>query len=202
MSVGLFRRFSRSACAAAGAFLVLVAFAPLAGAQAAAPRAPGPEQGSADGLFRSATAALAAKNYAAAEEAFRRVRELEPKNHRGLMGLVQTYLAQRRFDEATRLLETESSADPASPDLNVALGNVYVATGKWDQAISQFQKVLDATDKGTKAAGEIYLALGETYLRKNDQASAISALKNARQTLPNDPRVLSPLALMLEAASS
>ncbi|MGA3095545.1 MAG: tetratricopeptide repeat protein [Bryobacteraceae bacterium] len=195
MFVDLFRPFAR---AAAVVSLALLAFASAAGGQAAAP----PEPGSADALYRSAAAAFAAKNYAAAEEAFQRLRELEPRNHRGLMGLVQTYLAQSRFDEATRLLEAESSFDPDSRDLTAALGNVYVAAGKWDQAISQFQKVLDATGKGTRAAGELYLALGEIYRRKNDLASAVSALKNARQTLPNDPRVLSPLALLLEATSS
>ena len=199
MSADLFRPFAR---AAACALLALAAFAPVAGAQAAAPQSSASEPVSADGLFQSGTAALAAKNYAAAEEAFQRVRELEPKNHRGLLGLVQTYMARNRSDEAIRLLETESSADPASRDLSVALGSVYAAAGKWDQAISQFQKLLDATDKGTRAAGELYLALGETYRRKNDPASAISALKNARLILPNDARVLAPLAMMLEAANS
>ena len=170
--------------------------------RAARRREPPAAQSPADKLFQSGTAALAAKNYAAAEEAFRKCRELDPKNIRGLLGLVETYLAQNRSEQAIHLLETESAADPANRDLTMALGNIYVRTEKWDQAISQFQKVLDATDKQSKAAGEVYLRIGETYRRKGDMPSAISALRNARLALPDDVRVLSALAVTLDAVSS
>jgi Flp pilus assembly protein TadD len=100
-----------------------------------------------------------------------------------------------------------AAANPPAPGQSSAdelfqSGVAALNAKNYAQAISQFQKVLDATDKGTKAAGELYLALGETYRRKNDLASAISALKSARLTLPDDPRVLSTLALLLEATSS
>ena len=223
MSADLYRPSSRLARAIAGALLALVALAPVAGGfspgRDAAPPAnagaaasplppfsqaqtPAPGQSSADKLFQSGVAALNAKDYAAAEEAFRQCRELEPKNIRGLMGLAEAYLAQKMSDQAIHLLETESAADPGNQDLATALGNIYVRTEKWDQAISQFQKLLDATDKQTKAAGELYLRIGETYRRKGDMPSAISALRNARMTLPDDVRVLSTLALTLDAVSS
>ena len=218
MAADLFGPASRPACLAACAFLGLAAFAPVAGgfsqtaAQPPVPAQPGqspaaasppaPDQGSADALFRSGAAALAAKDFTAAEEAFRQVRELEPKNHRGLLALVETYLAQNKADQALYFLETASAAEPASPDLALALGNVYLGTGKWDQAVSQYRKLLDAADKQTKAAGELYLAIGEAFRRKGDMPSAIAALRNARLTLPNDGRVLTTLALALDATSS
>jgi Flp pilus assembly protein TadD len=77
-----------------------------------------------------------------------------------------------------------------------------VRAGQWDQAISRFQKVLDATEKGSKAAGEVYLAMGETYRRKGEPAAAIAALRSARQTLPDDARVLITLAMALDSVSS
>jgi tetratricopeptide (TPR) repeat protein len=147
-------------------------------------------------------AALNAKDYSSAEQVFRQCREREPKNIGCLQGLAETYLAQKMPDQAIHLLEAESAADPANRDLAVALGDIYARTGKWDQALSQFQKVLDATDKQAKAVGELYLRIGETYRGKGDMPSAISALKNARLTLPDDGRVLGTLAMTLEAASS
>jgi predicted Zn-dependent protease len=209
MTVDLFRRTSRLACAVAGAFLGLAAIAPAAGGfgQAQAPppapaSPPAPGQSSFEGLFQSGVAALSAKSFAAAEEAFRQCRELEPKNFRALMGLVQTYQAQSKFEQAIHLLETELAADPANQALMVTLGNMYVGTHKWDQGILQYQKVLDATDKKTKTAGELYFAIGEACRQKGDLTSAIAALRNARLTLPDDARVLTTLAMMLEAVSS
>ena len=208
MSAERFRPSAGLACA----FLGLVAFAPVAEgrplfsqAQTQPPAAanpPAPGQSSAEKLFQSGVAALKANNYPAAEETFRQCRELEPKNIRCLTGMVETYMARRMYDLAIHLLENESAADPANRALAVALGDIYVRTEKWDQAVSQFQKLLDATDKQTKTAGELYLRIGETYRGKGDMPSAISALKNARLTLPDDERVLGTLAMTLEAASS
>jgi tetratricopeptide (TPR) repeat protein len=203
MSVDDFRPSFRPASVAACVLLGLVAsvFAQ-PGQPPAAESAPAPGQGSADALFISGVAALAAKNFTAAEEAFRQVRELEPRNHRGLLALVETYLAQNKTDQAIYFLETASAVEPASLDLTMALANVYSRMGKWDPAISQFQKLLGSADKQSKAAGGLYLAIGEAFRRKGDPPSAIAAFRNARTTLPNDARVLAALALALDATSS
>ena len=212
MSVDFFRPASRPVRAAACSLLVLVALAPVAGGFSQVPAQPeqppaaaspaAPEQRSADALFKSGSAALAARNFAAAEEAFSQVRELEPQIHRGLLALVETYLAQSKTEQALYFLETATIAEPASLDFIVALANVYVRAGKWDQAVALYRKLLDAADKQSKAAGELYLAIGEACRRKGDMPSAIAAFRNARLTLPNDPRVLPALALALDATSS
>jgi tetratricopeptide (TPR) repeat protein len=203
MSVDDFRPSLRPAWVAACVLLGMVASVSAQTEQPpASESAPAPGQGSADALFKSGAAALAAKNFTAAEEAFRQVRELEPKNHRGLLALVDTYLAQNKTDQALYFLETSSTLEPASLDLTMALANVYSRMGKWDQAIPQFQKLIGSTDKQSKAAGELYLAMGEAFRRKGDTPSAIAAFRNARSTLPNDARVLAALAMALDATSS
>ncbi|HEY1493607.1 MAG TPA: tetratricopeptide repeat protein, partial [Candidatus Solibacter sp.] len=131
--------------------------------------------------------------------AFRRAYQLNPANSRGLMGIVETYMAQNKTDEAVKILQAECEKAPNRMDLLASLGNTAVRAGKYDFAIQTFNRVLAQTDKG-KAQGDIYLRLGETYRRKGDLNGAIQALQKARETLPDNVIVLSTLALVLDAA--
>ncbi|MBZ5581585.1 MAG: tetratricopeptide repeat protein, partial [Acidobacteriia bacterium] len=114
--------------------------------------------------------------------------------------VVETYMAQSKVDQAVQLLQAESAKTPTRTDFHLALGNIAVRAGRWDLAISEFQRVLASTEKGGKGQGEMYLRIGETQRRKGDLQSAIQALQAARQTLPEDERVLSTLGLALDGA--
>jgi tetratricopeptide (TPR) repeat protein len=155
---------------------------------------------STDAQFQMGVVNLAEKKYKDAEIAFRRAYELNPANTRGLMGVVETYMVQNKPEQATQLLESEIAKAPARTDFRLALGNVAVRTGRWDKAVAEFQKLLAGSEKGSKQQGEIYLRIGEAQRRKGDLNAAVSALQAARQTLPEDERVLSTLALALDAA--
>jgi Flp pilus assembly protein TadD len=85
-------------------------------------------------------------------------------------------------------------------DFHLALGNVEVQAGRFDVAIAEFQTVLAHTPPGSKAAGQLYLKIGETYRRKGDFAAAIAAFQNARKTLPDDENLLTALAMSLASA--
>jgi Flp pilus assembly protein TadD len=67
-------------------------------------------------------------------------------------------------------------------------------------AIAQFQAVLATVPKNSRTQGEMYLRIGETQRRKGDFNAAIVSFQAARQTLPEDARVLSSLALTLDGA--
>jgi len=79
--------------------------------------------------------------------------------------------------------------------LQVQLGNTAVRAGRYDQAVQYFQEVLDSLDKNSKARGDIFLRLGETYRRKGDLSNAIVSLQKARETEPSNVVVLSTLAV-------
>ena len=143
---------------------------------------------------------LAESKYKEAADAFRRSYELNPANSRGLMGMVETEMAQNHTDQALQLLQTESAKAPNNTDLLMALGNTAVRAGKYDMAISYFEKLQAATQKGSKVQGDIYLRIGETYRRKGDLTNSIIALQKSREILPDNGIVLSSLALVLEAA--
>lgn len=154
-----------------------------------------------DVLFQLGVVNLAENKYKEAEDSFRRAYELNPANPRGLMGMVETQMAQNKTDEALKLLGAEASKNPNRLDLQVQLGNTAVRAGKYDMAIQYFQKVLEALDKGSRARGDIYLRIGETYRRKGDLGNAVVSLQKARESEPNNVIVLSTLALVLDGAN-
>jgi len=154
-----------------------------------------------DILFQLGVVNLAENRFKEAEDAFRRAYQLNPANSRGLMGIVETNMAQNKTEAALALLQAEADKAPNRVDFLLALGNTAVRAGKYDLAIATFNKVLEGTGKGSRAQGDIYLRLGETYRRKGDLGSAIQALQKAREALPDNILVLSTLALVLDAAS-
>jgi tetratricopeptide (TPR) repeat protein len=129
-----------------------------------------------DVLFQLGVVNLVENRYQEAEDAFRRAYQLNPANSRGLMGIVETNMAQNKTEAALR-------------------------AGKYDMAIGTYQKMLENTEKGSKIQGDVYLRLGETYRRKADLGNAIRDLQKARETLPDNIVVLETLALVLDAAS-
>jgi tetratricopeptide (TPR) repeat protein len=156
--------------------------------------------GSPDVLFQLGVVNLAEGKFKDAEDAFRRAYQLNPANSRGLMGIVETDMAQNKTDEALKILQTESDKAPNRLDLLLAVGNTAVRAGKFDLGIQTFNRLLSQTEKGAKQ-GDIYLRLGETYRRKGDTNGAIQVLQKARETLPDNVVVLSTLALVLDGAS-
>jgi tetratricopeptide (TPR) repeat protein len=155
---------------------------------------------SSDAYYQLGVVDLSDGKYADAEQSFRKAWQLDPASSRGLMGVVETYAAQKKFDEAMQILETEIAKAPNRPDLNVALGNIAVRAGRWDKAISEFQKAQAAPGINQQTRGEMYLRIGETQRRQGDLQAAIASIQAARQSLPDDPRVLSTLGLVFESA--
>lgn len=154
-----------------------------------------------DALFQLGVVNLAQNRFKDAEDSFRRAYQLNPANSRGLMGIVETNMAQNKTDAALALLQAEADKAPDRLDFRLALGNTAVRAGKYDLAISTFEKALGLTQKGSKMQGDIYLRIGETYRRKADLGNSIQALQKARETLPDNILVLSTLGLVLDTAS-
>jgi tetratricopeptide (TPR) repeat protein len=153
-----------------------------------------------DVLFQLGLVNLAQNKHKEAEDCFRKTYQLNPNNPRGLMGLVETDMAQSKFDDALDMLRTESDKKPNNLELRLAFGNIAVRTGKYDVALQEFNRVLNALDKNSKRRGDIYLRIGETCRRKGDDAGAVAALQKARELLPDNTMVMSELGLTLDHA--
>ena len=155
---------------------------------------------STDALFELGVVNLADARYPQAHDAFKRSYDANPANSRGLMGLVETYMVQNKPEEAIKMLEEEAAKAPNRPDLQLALGNVELRAGHYDVALDYFQRVMKGLDKASKMRGDILLRIGETYRRKGDPQDAVNALQEARKILPEEPSVLSTLAMVLDEA--
>ncbi|HWB85903.1 MAG TPA: tetratricopeptide repeat protein [Bryobacteraceae bacterium] len=143
---------------------------------------------------------LAQGKFSDADKAFAKSYQLNPSSLQGLMGRVQVALAQQKVDDALNLLQAESNKNPARTDLHRAMGNVAAASGRYDRAIAEFQKVLSIPGAPVAAQADTYLRLGEVYRRKGDLNNALQALQKARQDSPGNANVLSTTALVLDAA--
>jgi tetratricopeptide (TPR) repeat protein len=155
---------------------------------------------SADVTFSLGMVDLHEEKYKEAEENFRKAYQQNPKDVRGLVGLVEVLARQNKYDQAIQILQEELAKDPKRNDLRTALGNISVRAGNFDMGIAQFQKVLDTLDKNSKARGQVYLRIGETYRRKGDFGAAVTALYKAREALPENSRVVTTLAQALDGA--
>ena len=155
---------------------------------------------SAEATFQLGILDLAEKQYKEAEAAFRRAYELNPAVPRGLLGVVETYMQQGMVDKAIQTLQAESARTPARLDFHLALGDVELRAGRYDEAIAEFQKVLAASPKGSASQGQMYLKIGEANRRKGDFATAINAFQEARKTLPDNVQGLTSLGITLAAA--
>ena len=105
--------------------------------------------GSPDVLFQLGVVNLAENQFKEAEDAFRRAYQLNPANSRGLMGIVETNMAQNKTDEALKILQAESDKAPNRLDLLLAMGNTAVRAGKYDFAIQTFNKACSARRRRT-----------------------------------------------------
>ena len=153
-----------------------------------------------DVAFQLGLLNLTEKKYKDADESFRRAYQLNPANPRGLLGVVENYLAQNKPDEAMKILQTESDKAPDRMDLKMLLANTAARLGKFDQSIEVYTVVLAKAQKGLEQA-DIYLRIGEAYRRKGELDKAIQAMQKARENAPGNVVVLSELAIVLDAAS-
>ena len=151
-----------------------------------------------DVYFQLGMVNLSENKFKDAEAAFRKSFDLNPSNLRGMMGLAETFMAQNKPDAALGVLQSESSKQPARTDLKIAMGNIAVRAGRFDQAVQFYQGVLNSLDP--KSRGDVYVRLGETYRRKGDLADAIASFQKARETMPDNIVALGSLALALDAA--
>jgi tetratricopeptide (TPR) repeat protein len=134
------------------------------------------------------------KDYKQAEKIFGELYRDNPKDLRGLVGVVETMASQNRMDDAIAQVKKSIQAEPDRRDLRMALGNLYVRAQKYDDAIALFKEL---SDKDPRSA-DLLFRLGETYRRKGDLNTAMDAFRRASQAAPNDTASLLQLGLLMD----
>ncbi len=138
--------------------------------------------------------ALQQKDYPKAEQTFGALHQENPKDIRGLVGVVETMAAQKKLPEALKEMEKAVQAEPDRRDLQLAYADLLLKTEKYDDAIKIYQELVA---KDPKSTGLLF-RLGEAYRRKGDLNAAIDTFRKGSQLEPNDPTNLLQLGLLME----
>jgi tetratricopeptide (TPR) repeat protein len=127
--------------------------------------------------------------YQQSVDAFQRGLQLSPSSADGMSGLAQTYNLMGRTAEAERLLKQSTSSDPRRRDDLVLLGNLYLRSKDYADAIDSLEKA-ERLQPGARS--ELLLSLCYQQTKQMDQANHY--LQLAERRAPNDPDVQRSLA--------
>ncbi len=134
------------------------------------------------------------KDYKNAEENFRAVYFGDSPDLRGLMGLIETYMAQGRFDVAGKLVDAEIVKFPKALAFQVARATIAIRSGQPDTAIDLLRKVaLVQSDQP-----DLYMRLAEAQKLKGDFKGALESWKKASDLAPNGVSPLLNRAMALD----
>ena len=134
------------------------------------------------------------KNYKAADDVFSKLYKDFPKDHRGLVGVTETMVAEHHIPEAIAEMNKAIAAEPDRRDLKLFLANLDVVGERYDEAIQVLNGLLEKEPKD----GSLLFRLAETYRRKGDLNAATDKFRLASQAAPNNPQPLLQLALILD----
>lgn len=149
---------------------------------------------SSDARFQLGLLNYSEKNFKQADSIFHDMQSANPGDARGLIGIVETQVAQNEFDSAIKIMENELQKNPDRQDYRLALANVKVRAEKYDSAIEDFKTLIGKDPKSE----DLYVRLAETYRLKGDLNAAIDNFRKATALAPNDSVPLVRLAMLLD----
>ena len=147
-----------------------------------------------DARYQLAFMAWKSKDYKQAEQVFGDLYKSNPKDVRGLMGVIESLAGQNKIPEAIKLVQDASAKEPDRRDLKLFLANLYARDMRYDDSIKIFNGLLQIDPK----SADLLSRLGEAQRRKGDVNGAIETFRRASQAAPTDPRPLLELGLLLD----
>jgi tetratricopeptide (TPR) repeat protein len=147
-----------------------------------------------DARYQIGYMAWQARDYKQAEQVFNDLYKTNPKDIRGLVGVVETMVGQNKMADAIQVMKTSSDKEPERRDLKLALANLYVRDLRYDEALKIFSDLLQADPKSS----DLLFRLAETQRRKGDINTAIESFRRASQAAPTDPKPLLQLGLLMD----
>lgn len=139
-----------------------------------------------DAQYQLGFAYFTEKDFKNAEENFRAVYFGDTPDLRGLMGLIETYMAQERFDAAGKLVDAEIAKYPKALAFQVARATIAIRAGQYDTAIDLLRKVAQVQSDQP----DLYMRLAEAQKLKGDLLGALDSWKKASDLAPN---IITPL---------
>ena len=134
------------------------------------------------------------KDFRTATEVFNDLYKTNPKDIRGLMGVVETLASQNKMQDAARKVGEAAAREPERRDLKLALASIYTRSQRYDEAVAIYEGLLRMDPK----SGDLLSRLGETLRRKGDVNAAIETFRRASLSSPNDATSLLQLGLLMD----
>jgi tetratricopeptide (TPR) repeat protein len=141
---------------------------------------------------------LSESKFKDAEDSFRKSYQLNPANQSGLIGVVETQMVQNKPDMALKVLSDEVAKSPGRMDLVFARANLAIRAGRYDQALGDYQQVLNSLDKSSPRRADVYFRIGEVLRKKGDYAEAYANLKKSREIQPESVLTLISIGQVLD----
>ncbi len=118
---------------------------------------------------------LQTQNAPAARGEFARALQLDPRNVTALNQLVDADIAQKKFEDAMQLLQTELAGRPKEIDLHLMVAKVLIAQGDVPKAEEKLQQTA-AMDPNNQYAN---LLLAQLYVNAKEHVKAQAKLQEA-----------------------
>jgi tetratricopeptide (TPR) repeat protein len=136
------------------------------------------------------------RNWAAAENEFKRALQLSPRYANAHHWYGDYLSVVGRHDEALVEAKRAFELDPLSPIINTWLGLRYYHARRYDEAIEQGRKILEFDSSFAPA----HLLLGQAYVQKGLYAQAISELQNATSLSGDSPLYMAQVGVAYAVA--
>lgn len=117
-----------------------------------------------------------------AEESFRHVLEIDPKDLDAFRGLGNVHFDREEYAQSVDWYGKYLAVKPDDLNVRTDLGTMYLYGGDSERAIAEYDKVLTKDPKFYQA----HYNLGIAYAQRGDKEKALAALKKASQYAPDD----------------
>lgn len=137
-------------------------------------------------------AKLLAGIYLQRNEANKAINLLEPIRARGaqdsklLSLLAAAYMSERRYQQASRLLEQAVTLSGGAADMRAEFGLSLLGEGRSDQGLEYLQQAFAKDSQQTRAG----VALASLLMRRGQSAKAVAVVESLEKTRPDDVEVL------------
>ncbi len=117
-----------------------------------------------------------------------------PRDPRGLTGVVETLASEGRLNDAIAEVDKSLQAEPDRRDLRLTKANLLARAQRYDEAIVLFQSLIQKEPN----AADLLFRLAEVYRLKGDLNLAMDYFRKASQAAPNDTLPLLQMSLLME----
>jgi Flp pilus assembly protein TadD len=140
--------------------------------------------------------AISQEKFKEAEAIFQRIQSGNHGDLRPGVALAESFSAQKQFDIALQLLQSESKKAPGSLMLGNLIAVAAVRAGKYDVAIEAYRRQLQAAPN----SASVHRSLVEMYMVTGKYTDAISSAEQGLRMAPRDVRMEVLLAAALRQA--